>query len=191
MDLTALVQAVNDSPVGEWMRGSLKALPIVNAVHVMAIATVFGTILIVDLRLLGFPNARRPVTKISAELLRWTWIAFAFAAVTGVLLFTANANTYFENAAFRWKMLAIVLAGLNVAVFHFITFRTVGSWDKDAPTPWAARAAGGLSIALWIGVILLGRLIGFTKGYDFDVPEGIDFDFSLLAPLGETALRLI
>jgi hypothetical protein len=178
MELLGIVQAVNDSVVGEWMRGSLKALPIVNAIHVMAIATVFGTIFIVDLRLLGFPDARRPITRVSGELLRWTWVAFAVAAISGALLFTANANTYFENAAFRWKMLAIVLAGLNMAVFQFVTFRTVESWDKDAPTPWAARAAGALSIVLWVTVILLGRVIGFTKGYDFEVPEGIDFDFS-------------
>lgn len=178
MDLSAIVQAINDSPVGEWMRGSLKALPIINALHVMAITTVFGTILIVDLRLLGFPDARRPVSRVSGELLRWTWVAFALAAVTGALMFTANANTYYVNTAFWLKMLVIALAGTNMAVFQLATFRSVARWDKEAPTPLAARAAGALSITFWVSVILLGRLIGFTKTRNYEVPEGIDFDFS-------------
>jgi hypothetical protein len=180
MDLTSLVQAVNDSGVGEWMRTSVKALPIVNALHVMAIATVFGTIFIVDLRLLGIPNTRRPFTSVSHDLLRFTWIAFAIAVVTGALMFAANANTYFGNTAFRLKMLVILLAGVNMAVFQFGAFRGVAAWDKDAPTPPAARLAGALSMLFWIGVIVLGRVIGFTKAYNFEIPEGIDFDFSSL-----------
>jgi hypothetical protein len=179
VDLTAIVQGINDSGVAEWMRTSVKALPVVNALHVMALATVFGTILIVDLRLLGLPSTSRPYTRVSREMLGWTWAAFALAAVTGALMFAANANTYFENTAFRLKMLTLLLAGLNMAAFQLVTVRGVAAWDTG-PTPLAARAAGALSILFWTTVITLGRIIGFTKARDFEVPEGIDFDFSAL-----------
>lgn len=179
MDLASIVADIEASGLAEWMRSSLKALPIVEAIHVLAITVVYGTILIVDLRLLGIPSTRRPFTRVSDELLGLTWAAFVVAVITGVLLFVVNAGTYYDNTAFRFKLAAIAAAGINMAVFQFVTFRGVASWDRTAPPP-AARAAGALSILLWTSVLFLGRWIGFTKGYDFEIPEDveIDFDFS-------------
>jgi len=160
------------------MRSTVIAMPIVEAAHVLCITLVFGTILVVDLRLLGLFDRTRTVTRTAHEMLRVTWAAFAGAVVTGALYFTANATTYWFNTAFRFKMLAILAAGINMAVFQLITWRGVAAWDRDAPTPRAARLAGALSILIWIIVITLGRVIGFTKGYDFSTPTDVDFDFS-------------
>jgi len=159
------------------MRTSLKAMPFVESLHVLAAATVFGTVFVVDLRLLGFPDTRRPVTLVSREMLRLTWIAFAVAVFAGLLMFAANAHTYFGNTAFRLKMLALLGAGLNMAIFQGITFRTVSAWDKNAPTPLAGRIAGALSILLWLCVIFCARWIGFTKGYDFSIPQDSHINF--------------
>ena len=184
MDLASiigsLVESIGASGMGEWMRTSLKALPIVEAIHVMSAAVVFGTILIVDLRLLGLPNARRAFTRVEDELLRWTWAAFATSVVTGVLLFAANATTYYGNTAFRFKMLALLLAGVNMAIFQLGTFRTVAAWDKDARAPFSGRFAAAASILIWVSVIVLGRWVGFTKGYDFQIPEDVELDFEFL-----------
>ena len=177
MDIPAIVQVIQASGPAEWMRTSVKAMPIVEAIHVLCAATVFGTILVVDLRLLGFPNTKRSFTRISHEMLRVTWTAFGLAVITGGLMFAANANTYYENTAFRLKMLALLGAGVNMAIFQGITYRAVASWDQNAPTPLAARLAGAFSILLWITVICLARWIGFTKGYDFGVPEDVNFQF--------------
>jgi hypothetical protein len=180
MDLTSIVAGIEASALAEWMRNSLKAVPVIEAIHVMAVAVVFGTILIVDLRLVGLPNAQRPVTRIADELLRWTWSAFAVAVVTGLLLFTVNAGTYYDNTAFRWKFAALLAAGINMAVFHHLTYRSVAGWDKDVRPPFAARSAGALSIVIWTSVIFLGRWVGFTKGYDFDIPQDVELDFDFL-----------
>ncbi len=91
MDLPGIVQLIHDSALSEWLRGSLKAVPIIEAIHVMTAATVFGTILVVDLRMLGWPNTRRSFSRVHGELLRWTWGAFAISVITGVLLFVVNA----------------------------------------------------------------------------------------------------
>jgi hypothetical protein len=176
MSFTSIIDLIQSSALAEWMRTSVKAMPIVNSLHVLAAATVFGTILIVDLRLLGFPNTRRAFTRISDEMLRLTWTAFALALGTGGLMFAANAHTYVDNTAFQLKMLALIGAGVNMAIFQRITFRTVGVWDQS-PTPRAARVAGAASILIWVTVIFLARWIGFTKGYDFTVPENINFEF--------------
>jgi hypothetical protein len=138
---------------------------------------VFGTIFVVDLRLLGLPSVKRPFTSISEEMLRLTWSAFFVALVTGALMFAANANTYVSNTAFRFKMLALLCAGVNMAVFQLVTFRTVGAWNTDVRPPPAARAAGLLSILIWTTVIFFARWIGFTKGYHFEVPKDVNFSF--------------
>jgi len=177
VDLPSIVVRIEASGVGEWMRTSLKATPVVESIHVMALAVVFGTILIVDLRLLGFADLQKPYSKVSGELLRFTWIAFVVSAITGALMFAANASTYYVNTAFRLKMLALLLAGVNMAVFQLVTSRTLPAWDVGRTPPPAARLAGALSLLIWTTVIVLGRVIGFTKGYRFEIPEDVEFEF--------------
>ena len=173
----AFIHAVEHSGIGEWMRSNVLAMPWVNAAHVLCVTLVFGSVLVVDLRLLGLLDRGRTVTGISREMLRLTWAAFAGAAVSGALFFSANATTYWFNTAFRFKMLAIVLAGINMLVFQTATFRSVAAWDRNTP-PRAAKIAGALSILIWVSVIVLGRVIGFTKSVDITVPDNVDFDFS-------------
>jgi hypothetical protein len=177
VDLSAIFDFMQNSALSEYLRTSLKAMPIVEAIHVMAVATVFGTIALVDLRLLGYPNVQRSFSRLHHELLQWTWIAFGIAFVTGVLLLFVNAVTYYRNTAFWLKMGVIVLAGINMLIFEYVTAKSVAKWDKRVLPPAAARTAGALSIIFWIGVIFLGRWIGFTKGYDFTIPEDVQFDF--------------
>ena len=177
MDVPALIQTIHDSPPGEWMRTSLKAMPIVESLHVLAAATVFGTVFIVDLRLLGWLDSHRPVTRIAREMLRITWVAFCVSIIAGLLMFAANAQTYYVNTAFRLKMLTLVAAGVNMAIFHAITYRGVNRWDTGGPAPLAARIAGATSIVLWVATICLARWIGFTKGYDFKVPADTHINF--------------
>src|SRR5690606_24911611 len=148
MDLVGLVQDIEASAVGEWMRTIVRAVPIVEAIHVMAIAVVFGTILVVDLRLLGLRDTKRPYTQVSRELLGWTWGAFVVAAVTGAMMFAANAMTYYENTPVRLKLLAIAAAGLNMLVFQFVTGRNVDDWDTERAAPAGGRVAGALRIPI-------------------------------------------
>jgi hypothetical protein len=152
----------------EWLQNSRLGIlvgedwfPWVESSHVVFLALVAGTILTVDARLVGFASRHLRFTYLSDRLLPWTWGAFLGAAITGSMLFMANATTYANNTPFLIKMALIVLAGLNMAYFQFVTFRTVQSWDTGTPAP-AARAAGYVSIALWCAVIVFGRWIGFV-----------------------------
>jgi hypothetical protein len=128
----------------------------------MALGVVFGTILIVDLRALGVASTNRSFTRLSTELLRFTWSAFAVSALTGSLMFVTNARVYAHNTAFQVKMVLLALAGLHMAIFHLTAGRTAASWDKAPAAPKAGRITAGASLVLWLGIILSGRIIGFT-----------------------------
>jgi hypothetical protein len=154
----------------EWLQGTSLAVavaedwfPLVEAIHVLTMATVAGTIFIVDTRLLGLTSVGLPFSYLSERLLPWTWWAFAGSVLTGTLMFMSNATGYYGNAPFRLKMVLLLLAGVNMLIFQKLTFRSVAAWDAGSP-PAAARLAGTLSLCLWCGVIGFGRWIGFVIG---------------------------
>jgi uncharacterized membrane protein len=121
-----------------------------------------GTIFLIDTRLIGLTSMQLSFRLISSRLLPWTWAGFILAAITGFLMFASNAVAYYENGAFRLKLMLMILAAVNMLYFELVTFRAVGAWDAAAKPPFAARLAGVLSMALWCGVIMTGRWIGFS-----------------------------
>jgi hypothetical protein len=165
MTILGLLSAAEHSSLAAAMRGELGGewlFPIVETLHVISLAMVFGSIVMLDLRLVGTTSRNSAVSRLSSEVLPYTWVAFICAAATGTLLFVSKAHVYFYNLQFQLKFLCMLLAGVNMAVFHFGAFRRVLEWDQRYPPPRAAQLAGALSIALWIGVIFFGRWIGFT-----------------------------
>jgi hypothetical protein len=144
------------------IRESAMLFPLIESIHVIALTFVVGSIFIVDLRLLGVASRNRPVTRLTNEILPWTWGGFTLAAVTGLLLFSSIATRYYGNFPFRVKVVLLILAGLNMLLFHSTTYRSVATWDTDAKPPTAARVAGGVSIAFWVAIVGFGRWIGFT-----------------------------
>ncbi len=82
--------------------------------------------------------------------------------VTGSLLFISKATNYMANPFFLSKMVLIVLAGANMAVFHVFTWRTVKTWDSGCAVPLPGKIAGGLSLGFWVVVVFVARAIGFT-----------------------------
>jgi hypothetical protein len=148
--------------VGGNAAGSEWLFPVIETIHVLSLATVFGSITVVDLRLLGISSRSNRVSKLSEEVLPWTWTAFVLAAITGSLLFISKATIYWNNPQFEMKFLSMFLAAVNMMVFRYGVFRCVADWDTSLPTPLAARVAGTLSICLWIVVTFMVRWIGFT-----------------------------
>ena len=177
MNMHSILEIIQGSALAEWMRYTDRAMPVVEATHVLAALLLFGTVLIVDLRLLGLADSSRSVTRLTRETLPLTWLAFGISVVTGSLMFTTSAQTYFANTAFQLKALALFGAGLNMLLFQLFTAHGMATWTQDKPVPRAARAAGLVSMLLWAAVVLLGRWIGFTKGHDFSIPAGMDFMF--------------
>jgi len=160
----AVEQALNwlqDLSFPTEIRESVWLFPTIETVHVFALVLVVGSIMTVDLRLLGFTNRERPFSEIAAEMLPWTWVAFTVAATAGLLMFSSKALIYYGNIPFRLKMLSLALAGINMVLFHGLGTRHLKTWDRKQP-PALAKFAGGTSLLLWIVIVAAGRWIGFT-----------------------------
>ena len=136
--------------------------PAFESVHVIAMTLVVGSVMVLDLWVLGLASRSQRVSQLSEEILPWTWGAYVIALISGALLLAAKAHTYFGNIEFQLKMAFMFLAGLNMLVFHNVPYRTVGDWDLGRPAPILARFACGLSLVLWILVVAMGRWIGFS-----------------------------
>jgi uncharacterized membrane protein len=160
--ITALLERLQASSWAVFIHTKPWAFTTVEVVHVFAIAMVIGTIMIVDLRLLGLGSRKRAVAELSRQVLPFTWAAFVIAVVAGSLLFISRATDYFVNPMFWIKMALIVIAGINMVIFEFITVRSVKEWNLDPTPPPQARLAGAISIACWVLVLVCGRLIAFT-----------------------------
>jgi hypothetical protein len=160
--LQALISYFEDSALADNIRENDLLFPLIESVHVLSICLVVGSILMVDLRLLGLASTNRPVSRVTSGILPLTWSAFAIAIASGGLLFISNATKYLANGYFVAKILLILAAGLNMAIFHAISARDQPKWEHEKTLPFRARLAGGLSILLWISVVACGRWIGFT-----------------------------
>jgi uncharacterized membrane protein len=164
MNLQDIGAAIEATPVGDFVASSSWAFPTIETVHVISLVLVFGTVAIMDLRLLGLASRSSRMTEIEHDVLPFTWGAFVMCAITGTLLFVSKAHIYVIEPWFIAKMCLILLAGINMAVFHHFTWRRVGEWDSNATAPLSGKIAGALSILIWILVVACAREIGFTLG---------------------------
>lgn len=148
-----LLQSLEASALARAIREGTTLYPAIETVHILGLATLLGSILLFDLRVLG-RTAAIPLPALATHVLPLAWIGFACAAATGLLMFAADATALARNPAFLTKLGLIALSGANVALFH----RGFGS---EAPGP-RQKLAALLSIMLWIAVLTCGRLIAYV-----------------------------
>ena len=179
VDINALLKSLEASGLATKIRDSVFLFPMIESTHVIGLALVFGTIAIIDLRLLGIASTQRSFQRMASDILKWTWGAFALTALTGSLMFISNASVYYHNFYFRTKMLLLALTGINMLFFELTAGRTIHKWDQAPSAPRAGKAVAALSLAMWIGIICVGRLIGFTTTRAAAAPPpppGVSFD---------------
>jgi hypothetical protein len=153
---------------------SLYVYPLIESTHVLALGLFVGLAVILDLRLLGLVLRRVPASEALARLLPWTKAGFVVMAITGVLLFYAIPVRTYQNIFFRVKIAMLVLAGLNVWLFHSRVERRVAEWDLAPVAPLAARVAAVISLILWAGIVVAGRMIAYNW-FDCDLQPQPDF----------------
>jgi hypothetical protein len=142
LEMTSLAARIGESA---WF-------PFLESMHVLSAMFVVGTVLMADLRLLGWSARRYSVTVITDEVVQWTWGAFVIAVVTGLGLLMPRASSYVANPAFLTKVVLLALALVNMLTLHFFALRT--------ERVRLQMTTGACSLLVWAGVVLAGRWIG-------------------------------
>ncbi|GAA3289940.1 DUF6644 family protein [Streptomyces cinereospinus] len=150
------------SSLGEAVRTTPMVYSSLESVHILGIALLVGPALAFDLRLLGVGRQLLPVTAAARHLLPLSRFGLALAVMTGVVMFVSGAVAVGNSGAAPWKLGLLIVAGVNVAAFHWGVYRGVAAWDIDVPTPARARMAAVVSTLVWCGVIAAGRLLAYT-----------------------------
>jgi hypothetical protein len=149
--------------------GSLNLWSLIEGTHVLSLMFFAGTILFVDLRLLGATFQRTPVSVVSRRILPMTLFGFGLMVVTGLALFYAKPLFYYHNIWFRAKLVFLAIALVNIVVFHVRARRNQATWDTMPKPPADTRMMATLSLVSWILVITLGRFMAYSW-YDCGKP---------------------
>lgn len=145
----------------EALLGSLNFWALLEGTHLLSLMLFAGTIFVVDLRLLGVTFRRTRVSVLSDRVLPLTVAGFIVVISTGLALFFAKPMFYYHNIWFRAKMAFLVLAMLNIVIFHTQVQKNQADWDEAPSPPTGARASALLSLLSWLLVITMGRFIAY------------------------------
>lgn len=143
------------------LAGSLNFWNFLEGTHVMALMLFAGTIFMVDLRLLGLAFKRTPVSVISDRVLPLTVFGFVLLLLTGLGLFFAKPLLYYHSVWFRFKLIFLAIAFINIMIFHVRVQRDIAAWDDWPKPPTKAQISAIVSIVSWIVVITFGRFIAY------------------------------
>ena len=150
--LQGVPEAIPVNPIARWVW----VFPVVESIHICGFTLLVGTATILDLRLLGLSFRQLSVSQVAKNLSPWINTGIAIQLITGAYLFSGDSGEYVQVAAFRTKMLLLLLA----LIFHFTVIRMATAAERDsAPLGWR-RLAGVVSLGLWVSVLLAGLWIG-------------------------------
>lgn len=136
--------------------------PIVQTVHLLSIAAIMGSIVMIDLRVLGLVLPSQPAGEVTRRLMPWTWAALPFLALSGLVFVFARPGRYLVNPVFGLKFALLAPAIVLTAVFHRASARDERFWERSPGRRLAGRIVAGCSLVLWIGVAMMGRWIAYA-----------------------------
>jgi hypothetical protein len=156
--LLSFCQWADDSFFGHAVRNSAWLFPFVEIFHLLALGILGGTVLIVDLRLLGVKFGREPVSDLARDVQPLMLGSLAVMLISGFLLFSSESVKMYGNTPFRAKMIFLLLA----IVFSFTAHRKLVLSDAPGASPLLSKVVAVVSLLLWAGVGIAGRAIGIT-----------------------------
>lgn len=162
MSILGVCEWLQSLPWASGVKESAWQFPVIETIHSLGLAVMLWPAALLDMRLLGIVMKKRPVSEVASQFLPWVWTGFVMMILTGVILFSSEAVKCYNSPFFRTKVVLLVLAGANALLFHTTVFRDVEAWDKSPGTPLRAKIAGACSLAIWIGVVAMGRALAYA-----------------------------
>ena len=159
--MEALEMWVRSTELHRFVVQTQWAWPVLESLHFMGLTMLIGMIGAFDLRLIGLARSIPPGAL--HRLIPWGVGGYAVNVLTGICFFFGTPEQYMYNSAFRLKLLFMLLAGINITFFYLVVFHKVKAMRAGDSAPMAARVVGGASLAIWIGVMICGRLLTFFR----------------------------
>jgi hypothetical protein len=152
---------LQNTPFAAGIRQSDLMFPLIEGSHILALSFSVGLIVLFDLRLLRLALRQEPASRVMQQIMPWALPGFAIMFVTGALLFVAQAEKVYANTFFRYKMLFLVIAGLNAAYYQVKFYPKMPEWDLAPVVPRGAKVTAAVSLLMWAAIITLGRTMAY------------------------------
>jgi hypothetical protein len=159
--LTAIITTIYESPLATAIRESSNLFPALQTFHILGTILLAGAITVVDLHLLGVLLRKVTPYEIARAILPITWLGFAVMLISGGLLFIAQSARIYANTFLQIKLVLLIAALGNAALFHATTFKHVATPQAKATIPFSARVFASISLVLWAAIITTGRFIAY------------------------------
>lgn len=163
MSLFAIFQWLQRSDIGTALRESSWVYPVVMASHLTGMALFGGMILLTDMRLLGLVMRGYSVSDVVGQLRLWKRLGLVITAGCGIFLAWSKAEFYYHNPFFWAKLALLLLVAIHALVFRASVYNNTAELDRAPVMPTNAKVAACLSLALWVGIVSAGRLIGYYE----------------------------
>lgn len=161
--LDAFCRHLSDTAVSQAIQTTDWVVPAVQTVHIIAVATVITSILMVDLRLLGIAARRQPIAEVAKRYLPLVWYALPVLLLTGATLIIAEPSRSLENPVFVLKMCLLVLAACVTLLCQLPLSKNAGYWDESPSRRRSVKLIGLLSLPLWTAILFAGRWIAYVQ----------------------------
>jgi hypothetical protein len=171
LSLYSICDSIQSSGLMTHVRETPWVYPIIMSTHVVCIAVFGGMILMTDLRLLGIGLKDKTVAEVVGGLRPFKRIGFVVIATCGLLMAGTEAPQYYQNPYFWTKMALLVLVGVHAMVFKRTVYDHPEALDKSPVLPTRAKAAALLSLILWVGIPVFGRLIAYYEPDENNVSQ--------------------
>ena len=159
MTIVSLLEWIESTDLSTTIREGALPYPIIGGIHLLGIALFGGMVLMTDLRLLGLAMSRRRVSDIVPPLQAWKRVGFVVVTASGLLLAWAEPQKLYRSPAFWIKVALLALVGVHALIFRSSVYGNSARLDESVTAE--AKLAAGISLFLWAGLIVSGRLIAF------------------------------
>lgn len=158
--LVSFAESIVDSSLTQWIQGTYWLWPVMEITHFIGLTLLLGGLIVIDLRMAGFFRSIDPAT--THKLLPAVIFGFSLNLITGILFFYGDPMRYSINTGFQIKMVLVLIAGVNAAVYHFKVDPLLRTMDSTLASPAIAKVVAFTSLGAWTVVLLLGRLIPYV-----------------------------
>ncbi|MFT4861862.1 MAG: hypothetical protein ACI95C_001074 [Pseudohongiellaceae bacterium] len=137
--------------------------PIIQTIHILGIAVLMGTVVMLNLRVLGLAVPSQKLSEMTDRVMPWVWWALASNLVSGAFFVLGRPNRYFNNPIFGWKISFLIPALVLTFIFYWLHRQQPGYWERNSKRLWTARLIAGLSLLCWLSVAMAGRWIAYVE----------------------------